>query len=77
MNDLITDILDGINNYTQIYINTMPKKFYRKIRFKKNIKRRYMIRINHLHDLLLSPNLILRPLKHLLKEKNKWPIEKN
>lgn len=68
INDLIPNILDVINNYTQIYIDTMPKKFYRKIRFKKNIKRRYMIRINRLHDLLMPPSLILKPLKHLLKE---------
>ena len=67
INDLIPDILDGINNYTHIYIDTMPKKFYRKTRFKKNIKRRYMIRINLLHDLLMPPSLILKPLRHILK----------
>lgn len=61
----ITDTLDNIFNfYEQIY---KDKIFYRKIRFKGKIKKRYMISHNMLCELLPSPKLLTFGLKPITK----------
>lgn len=62
---LIEELKKGIDNYMDIYKLTLPKviKFKRRYRFNKNKFRiQYVTRKNLLNDLLISPNLLLRPL---------------
>lgn len=64
----VDDILEGLNNYTKLYIDTAPKKYYRKIRTKGKIKKTHIVCVNRLHDYLLPPSLILKPLRSLYKK---------
>ena len=58
-NDIdFNDILSGLDNYFEIYNNTLPKRYWRKNRFKGKTKKTYIICYNHLHDLLPSPRMI-------------------
>ena len=63
-----SEILDNISSlYEEIY---STKIFYRKIRFKGKIKKRYMFTHNILSDLLPSPKLLTMGLRHLgIKER--------
>ena len=60
-----TEILDNITNpYEEVYTS---KVFYRKIRFKGKIKRRYMFTYNPLQEILPSPELLTLGLRHIGK----------
>ena len=67
LDDIFKDIdFTGIfDNFIEIYEDCMPKKFYRKIRVKGKIKRRYMIRYNVLNDLLPSPGMMRMMLRSI------------
>lgn len=58
-----SEILDNIASlYEEVY---STKIFYRKIRFKGKIKRRYMYKYNMLRDILPSPRLLTMGLRHI------------
>lgn len=58
-----SEILDNITSlYEEVY---STKIFYRKIRFKGKIKRRYMYNYNMLRDILPSPRLLNIGLSHI------------
>ncbi len=59
-------ILDGLNNYLQIYKSTMPKFYKRKIRYKHKIKYQHIYQYNPLHELLPNPKIINMALRHIL-----------
>lgn len=52
--DLLGNIQDNFNSIIGLIEDTKPKKFYRKIRTRKGIKRRYMICVNPLNDILID-----------------------
>lgn len=66
--DLFKDIdfNEILNTITDFYEEIYTQKvFYRKIRFKGKIKRRYMFSHNVLSDLLPSPGLLTMGLRHI------------
>ena len=57
------DITKCLENYVDLYIDTMPKKIYRKVRYKNKHKKRYMVIINHFHDFMIDPRFIIKTIK--------------
>ena len=51
---ILTDFLfdETMNDILNFLERTKPLKFYRKFRFKKKIKKRYMIRVNPMSNLI-------------------------
>lgn len=69
--DFVDDFVDNFKFLFEELEETKPIKFYRKIRTRKGIKRRYMIRINPLHDLILDQSLFsIRRLKHGISQRS-------
>jgi len=62
------DITSCLDNYINLYIDTMPKKIYMKVRFKKKHKKRYMIFYNKFHDFMIDPRFIMRMFKRGFNE---------
>lgn len=52
------DILSGLDNYLEVYKDTLPKCYWRKNRFKGKIKKTYIVCYNYLHDMLPSPEMV-------------------
>lgn len=52
------DILSGLDNYLEVYKNTLPKCYWRKNRVKGKTKKTYIVCHNHLHDILPSPKMV-------------------
>lgn len=60
------DFSEILDNITSMYEEAYKTKiFYRKIRFKGKIKRRYMFTHNVLSDILPSPRLLTMALRHI------------
>lgn len=58
--DLANFLIDGINNYADLYVNTMPKMIHRKYRVKGKIKKRYLMVYSPIHDFLINPSFPVR-----------------
>lgn len=69
------DITKCLDNYINLYIDTMPKKIYRKVRFKNKHKKRYMIFYNKFHDFMIDPRFIMRTVRRCVNEQNRNTIK--
>lgn len=66
---LTDNMVEIMSAYIELYENTIPKKIYRNVGFRKHRKRRYLIVYNPIHDMMISPIIPLKFLKGVLKNK--------
>ena len=52
------NILFVLDNYFEIYKDTLPKCYWRKNRVKGKIKKTHILCYNHLHNMLPSPKIL-------------------
>lgn len=69
LGDLADNFVENMNAYIELYENTISKKIYRNVGFRKHRKRRYLIVHYPIHDLMLNPRIPLIFLKGVLENK--------
>lgn len=72
LNEISSSIIENLNIFTDLYVDTFPKIIKRKIRYKNKFKYRYILIYNPIHDLLPNPRTMFNALKYIINnEKTK------